>query len=107
VERLGIDRLDLMKIDVDGHEYPVLKGGAKTLARYRPALLMEMSPYVQDEQSHGFPALVSLLQDADYSLEDASTGKAVPLRVDELQALIPDGASINVVPRPQKAVAIR
>jgi FkbM family methyltransferase len=107
VERLGIDRLDLMKIDVDGHEYPVLKGGAKTLARYRPALLMEMSPYVQDEQSHGFPALVSLLQDADYSLEDASTGKVVPLQVDELQALIPDGASINVVARPQKAVAIR
>jgi hypothetical protein len=64
---------------------------------------MEMSPYVQDEQSHGFAALVALLQDANYSLEDASTGKSVPLQVDELQALIPDGAGINVVARPRKA----
>jgi FkbM family methyltransferase len=103
VERQRIDRLDLMKIDVDGHEYPVLKGGANTLARFRPTLLMEMSPYVQDEQSHGFPALVALLQEAEYSLEDASTTKTLPLRVDELQALIPDGASINVVARPKFA----
>jgi len=104
VEHQGIDRLDVIKIDVDGHEYPVLKGGAKTLARFWPTLLMEMSPYVQDEQSHGFAALVALLQDADYSLEDASTGKTVLLRVDELQALIPDGASINVVARPHKVL---
>jgi FkbM family methyltransferase len=103
VESEGINRLDLIKIDVDGHEYPVLRGGARTLARFQPVLLMEMSPYVQDEQSHGFGALVSLLQDADYSLEDASTGKTVPLRVAELQSLIPDGAGINVVARPREA----
>jgi FkbM family methyltransferase len=103
VERQGIDRLDLIKIDVDGHEYPVLKGGAKTMERFRPTLLMEMSPYVQDEQSHGFPALLAFLQDADYELEEADTGKTVPLQVDELRTLIPDGASINVVARPNKA----
>jgi FkbM family methyltransferase len=102
VERQGIDRLDLIKLDVDGNEYPVLKGGAKTLTRFRPTLLMEMSPYVQDEHSHGFAALVALLQAADYSLEDAATGKSIPLQVDKLQALIPDGASINVVARPSK-----
>ena len=103
VQRQGIARLDLIKIDVDGHEYPVLKGGADTLARFRPILLMEMSPYVQDEQSHGFAALVALLQDGEYALEDAATGKSVPLQVDELQALIPDGASINVVALPKLA----
>jgi FkbM family methyltransferase len=103
VQRHGIVRLDLIKIDVDGHEYPVLKGGADTLARFRPILLMEMSPYVQDEQSHGFAALVALLQDGEYALEDAATGKSVPLQVAELQALIPDGASINVVARPKLA----
>jgi FkbM family methyltransferase len=101
VESQSINRLDLIKIDVDGHEYPVLKGASGTLARFRPTLLMEMSPYVQDEQSHGFAALVSLLQDENYSLEDASTGKAVPLHVAELQSLIPDGAGINVVARPR------
>ena len=103
VERQGIDRLDLIKIDVDGHEYPVLKGGMKTLVEFQPTLLMELSPYVQDEQSHGFAALVALLRDVHYSLEDAATGNTVPLQVDELQELIPDGAGINVVARPRKA----
>jgi FkbM family methyltransferase len=104
VERHGIQRLDLMKIDVDGHEYQVLKGGAKTLAQFQPILLMEMSPYVQDEQNHGFAALVALLRDAAYSVEDASTGKPLSLQVSELRDLIPDGASINVVARPRKAL---
>lgn len=102
-EREHLSRLDLIKIDVDGHEVPVLKGGAKTLARFQPTLLMEMSPYVQDEQEHGFDALVSLLHDDGYSVEDASTGKRLPLQAGELRALIPDGAGINVVARPQKS----
>ena len=41
VIREGLDRLDLIKIDVDGHEYPVLKGGTRTLARFQPDLLMD------------------------------------------------------------------
>lgn len=98
-----LTRLDLIKIDVDGHEVPVLMGGKKTLTRFQPTLLMEMSPYVQDEQEHGFDALVSLLRDAAYSLEDASSGKSLPLQAGELRALIPDGAGINVVARPQKS----
>jgi hypothetical protein len=104
VEGHGVQRLDLMKIDVDGHEYQVLKGGAKTLARFQPILLVEMSPYVQDEQNHGFAALVTFLSDAAYSVEDAGTGRPLSLEVDELRNLIPDGASINVVARPRIAL---
>ena len=99
VQREAIDRLDLIKIDVDGHEYPVLKGALKTLARFRPVLVMEISPYVHNEQKHGFGVLVGLLRDAGYLLQDAGTWKPLPLRADELEALIPDGASINVIAR--------
>jgi FkbM family methyltransferase len=101
VEQEGLNRLDLIKIDVDGHEYPVLLGGARTLARFQPRLLMELSPYVHDEQGHGFDALVTLLRDAGYSLQDAGTRKILPLDTDQLRALIPDGAGINVVACPQ------
>lgn len=100
VEREAIEQLDLIKIDVDGHEYPVLKGGAKTLARFRPILLMEMSPYVQDEQKHGFAALVALIRELGYSLQEAGSREALPLDAESLQALIPDGAGINVIARP-------
>lgn len=97
VERESIERLNLIKIDVDGHEYQVFKGGAKTLERFRPVLVMEMSPYVHNEQKHGFAAFVELLRDRGYSLQDAGTGKYLPLQTDKLEAIIPDGSSINVI----------
>ena len=38
---LGSDRLDLLKIDVEGHEARVLEGAANTLRRLRPVLIFE------------------------------------------------------------------
>jgi FkbM family methyltransferase len=99
MEREGIERVNLIKIDVDGFEYPVLKGGLKTLAKFRPTLVMEMSPYVHAEHNQSFRDLVSLLRDCGYRLQDASTWKSIPLQSDLLEALIPDGASINVIAR--------
>jgi FkbM family methyltransferase len=40
-EERGLDRIDLIKIDVEGHERRVLDGGAASLARFRPALILE------------------------------------------------------------------
>ena len=41
----GLWRADLLKLDVDGHEYEVLDGGRDLLTRLRPALLMETGLY--------------------------------------------------------------
>lgn len=41
-EVLSLPRLDLVKVDVEGSELAVLRGGEKTLLRYRPALLCEV-----------------------------------------------------------------
>ena len=97
---LGLDRLDLIKIDVDGHEYPVLKGGANTLAKFRPTLVMEMSPYIHAEENYSFEELVQLLRNCGYSLQDATAWRPVPLHAQQLRELIPDGSSINVIARP-------
>jgi FkbM family methyltransferase len=95
--REGISRLDLVKLDVDGHELPVLQGGGETLCRFKPTLVMEMSPYIHAEFDHCFIDFVDFLKHAGYELRDADTGKAVPLDAAQLERLIPDGASINVV----------
>jgi FkbM family methyltransferase len=41
----GIGRVDIVKLDVDGHEYPILKGGLETLRRFRPILLLEVGAW--------------------------------------------------------------
>jgi FkbM family methyltransferase len=94
-----IERLDLMKMDVDGHELPVLQGASETLRRFRPTLVMEMSPYIHAEHNNSFPEFIALLKSFSYSLRDAASNDAVPLEVAQLERLIPDGASINVVAR--------
>jgi len=99
VEREGISRVDVIKIDVDGHELTVLQGGVGVLLKFRPILVMELSPYVHAEEHNSFAALVTLLRNAGYSIQHASTWAPLPLQERELEALIPDGASINVIAR--------
>ena len=37
----GIERLDLIKIDVEGFEWRVLRGGEETIAKFRPHIVFE------------------------------------------------------------------
>lgn len=43
VMALGIDRLDLVKVDVEGWELRLLYGGKNTLQRFRPHLMIELA----------------------------------------------------------------
>lgn len=43
VDENGIDRIDFLKVDIEGFELPFLKGAQKTLLRLRPVVLMEHS----------------------------------------------------------------
>jgi FkbM family methyltransferase len=99
VEREGLERLDFIKMDVDGHELPVLQGGLETLKKFRPILVMELSPYVHREHHHDFAHFVTLLREVGYSLQDAKNWQPLPLDAAKLEALIPDGASINAIAR--------
>jgi FkbM family methyltransferase len=44
VKEAKLDRVDVIKIDVEGAEFEVLKGAAKTLDDFRPVLIIELMP---------------------------------------------------------------
>jgi FkbM family methyltransferase len=44
VERLGLERIDLVRMDLEGYETTVFRGMAETLRRFRPTLVMELHP---------------------------------------------------------------
>lgn len=46
----NINRIDLIKIDVEGNEHKTLLGARETLVRYRPVLMVEM-----EQRHHSFP----------------------------------------------------
>jgi FkbM family methyltransferase len=50
VEDLGLDRLDWLKIDVEGHEMEVLEGASETIRRFHPVLIIEI-----EQRHHDWP----------------------------------------------------
>ena len=50
VAAAGLERLDVIKIDVEGYEWPVLQGSETTLARFRPHVIFE---YVEEYAGRG------------------------------------------------------
>jgi FkbM family methyltransferase len=47
VDSLGLENVTFVKIDVDGHEVPVLRGAAGTIRRDQPRLLIEVEQRIQ------------------------------------------------------------
>jgi FkbM family methyltransferase len=47
VDGLGLRDVTFIKIDVDGHEVPVLHGAAETIKRHQPRLLVEVEERIQ------------------------------------------------------------
>ena len=64
---LGLDQIDVIKIDVEGFEKDVLLGLRKTLAKLRPAVMMEFSTSTQSTFSDA-EELLSFLPD-DYRVD--------------------------------------
>ncbi len=44
LDRLALPQIRMMKIDVEGHEYEVLRGSIKTIQRDRPVIVIESDP---------------------------------------------------------------
>lgn len=105
VAAAGIDRVDFVKLDVDGAEADVLAGGARTLGRDRPPIVMELAPYVFGDTG-GFEEVVTLLLGQGYRFHELRTSRLLPEDPAALRRLIPVGASVNIVclaePRPQR-----
>jgi hypothetical protein len=60
VDDLALDRLDLLKIDVEGMEIDVLAGAAATVRRLRPTL------YVENDRVERSRALILAVEDLGY-----------------------------------------
>lgn len=83
IDMLAIDRIGLVKVDVEGAELNVLQGIRKTIEKYRPFLYCEIWP-MQDQDSRFLQEIIDsrkgilrLMEELDYHIlgfkEDGST----------------------------------
>ena len=47
---IGAERLDLLKIDVDGYDFKVLSGAEGSIDKFRPVVLIELAEYCLNQQ---------------------------------------------------------
>ncbi len=77
-ERCDIKRVDLIKIDIEGHEMHALRGGEKTIQRHHPRMMVEIFPRSLQEQGASATELVSWLTERGYQLWVLRRDKLVP-----------------------------
>ena len=97
--RLKLDRVNCIKLDIDGFECGMMRGAREVLSRWRPVIIMELAPYALKEQGASLSDLIGLLKQYGYSLFDLSKGAPLPMDTATLVRLIPRGASMNVIAR--------
>lgn len=93
-------RIELIKLDVDGYELAVLKGAKKTLLRYKPKIVLEIAPHVQEEKRQ-LEELLAELKAARYRLEHLTSGREIPMVKETIEKICPQGGGINVLAVPQ------
>lgn len=90
VDDVGLDRVDLVKIDVQGYEYDVLLGMRDTLNRFSPALIFEYDEWPWQQGGRSLAQVCGLLGDAGYGIWDLTDRQAAALDERYPDLLTPD-----------------
>jgi FkbM family methyltransferase len=94
-----INRLDLIKIDVEGYEWPVLQGGERTIANFRPYILFEFdSVYARRGGGNG-PKLAEFFGRHDYRILAIARSELLPVGISNW----PDGINFVAVPAERRS----
>jgi FkbM family methyltransferase len=99
VSTLNLSRVDCIKLDIDGFECEMMRGASEVLNRWHPVIIMELAPYALQEQGASLQELIRLLKQHGYLLFELSKGMPLTMDSNELEMLIPAGASLNVIAR--------
>jgi FkbM family methyltransferase len=82
VRQEGLERVDVIKMDVEGAEMLALRGAADTLRRFQPLLLLEVSDRTLQHQGSSSRKLLNFLAAEGYQLYQFSSQTGLPCRLE-------------------------
>lgn len=99
VQANGLERVDFIKLDVDGHEPEVLSGALATVSRFRPRILLEWAPYLFKNKDCLLQGALKTLRELGYRarIAGSSVSGEVPKNRHTLFVPLAEGASVNLV----------
>lgn len=104
VKNEGLQKIDLIKMDTDGHEFAVLSGARQTLANFRPLLVFEASVYQLHENGARFTDIEHILRPLGYRIYVAKTGREVTPQNAARKVPAKTGIDFVAVPQQKKDV---
>lgn len=78
----NIQKVDMIKIDVEGFELNVLKGAENTLANFRPKMFIEIDDQMLKEQNSSAESILKWLESKNYKLLNGETNQPIDLKDD-------------------------
>jgi len=97
IRSVGIEKINFIKLDVDGNENDVLIGAREVIENSKPQIMLELAPYVYGENPHKFGDLLDDLWRMGYQISDMATGRLLPQNSAEIRAVIPSAGGLNVL----------
>ena len=97
---VGLERIDVMKIDVEGYEYSVLLGAQSGINKYHPTLIIEWSPCFYNATDASISQkIITFLTDAGYTIFDIGLDaeKKEILTQEGIQHLITTNGQTNIL----------
>jgi FkbM family methyltransferase len=96
IDEHQIPRVNLIKLDVDGFEGKVIRGGLRLLERDHPILIMEIAPAWLEMRGERAENLLGLLQDIGYKCYSELNFKKFN-NLNQIIQCIPAGGGVNVI----------
>lgn len=93
--RANINKMNLIKIDVDGFEYKVLQGARNVIYEFRPTLVLELCTYSLRSVGDNIEDLLAYLKEFGYGIILERDWKSLD-NLSQVLDLIPENGSINV-----------
>ena len=78
-----VERVDFIKCDVEGHEISVLRGAREMLAKYRPAILLEVNEPLH-VAGHGADVR-AVIEEIGYEVSVFDQGRLTPLQAGDVR----------------------
>jgi FkbM family methyltransferase len=98
----GIDRVDIIKIDTDGHEIEVLRGARSVIESRRPKVIFEVGLYILAEKGIRFDLFHEYFASLGYRMINENNGRTVT--AGNFEKEIPAWATIDVLALPAEGI---
>ncbi len=97
-DEFGIKKIDLIKVDTDGHEFEIFKGAKKAISKYQPQIVFEVGKYVMIDKGIDFMFYLDYFSELNYELIDTKTNKKITET--NWNKIIPDLGTTDVIAIP-------